>query len=261
MYSRLTVPRFQHSDLLFAWTVRTIRARYQQTLLGGLWAIIQPAGTVAIFTIVFTQFVPVDTLGIPYSIFAYTAMVPWILFSSSVTDMVDSIVSNINLVSKIYFPRVILVIAAMFARLLDFAIAFMLLLLLMLYYGIPLFSTNWLYLPALLSIQLTLALGIGLAGAALNVFYRDIRHVIVLILQLWMYASPIIYPVALVPEHWRPFYFLNPMAGAIEGYRSILLHNTIPGPYLYISASTALLALVVGYWFFKRVEHQFADLV
>lgn len=255
----ITLPAYR--DLLFAWTFRTIRSRYQQTILGGAWAILQPAATVAIFTVVFTQFVPVDTGGIPYVVFAYSAMVPWLLFSSSVTDMVDSIVNNMNLVSKIYFPRAVLVIAAMLARLLDFAIAFAVLFALKLYYNMPLVDDNWWYLPILLGIQLMLMLGVGLAGAALNVFYRDVRHLVVLTLQLWMYATPIIYPVTLVPEAWRPLYFMNPMAGLIEGYRAVLLHGAAPGPYLGQSAIVATIILVMGYLFFSRVENHFADLV
>ena len=252
---------YQYRDLLWAWTVRTIRARYKQSLLGGLWAILQPAATVAIFTVIFTMVVPVDTGGIPYVIFAYTAMVPWVLFSTSVTDMVDSLVGNMNLVSKIYFPREALPIAALLARLLDFIIAAAVLILLMIYYQMMPSLVGLLFLPVILAIQLALALGLGLAGAALNVFYRDMKHLFVLGLQLWLYATPIIYPVTLVPERFRSLYFLNPMAGAVEGYRAILLHNSLPGSYLLTSAVAAIIVLVLGYWFFKRVEFQFADVV
>lgn len=250
-----------HRELLSAWTVRTIRARYQQSVLGGLWAILQPLATVAIFTVIFTMFIPVDTGTIPYVVFSYTAMVPWTLFATSITDMVDSLIINMNLVTKIYFPREILPIAALLARLLDFSIASIVLLLLMLYYGLPLLTVNWLYLPAILAIQLALALGLGLAGSALNVFYRDIKHLFVLGIQLWFYATPIIYPVSVVPEKLRPFYFLNPMAGAIEAYRAVLLYQEEPGPYLLTSVLVSLVMLLSGYWFFKQVEFQFADVV
>ncbi|MCL4294778.1 MAG: ABC transporter permease [Anaerolineae bacterium] len=250
-----------HRDLLFAWTLRTIRARYQQSILGGLWAILQPVAMVAIFSIVFTLFVPVDTGGLPYVVFSYTAMVPWLLFATSVTDMVDCLVVNMALVSKIYFPREILPIAALLARLLDFGIASTVLVLLMLYYQIPFFSFGLVYLPLVLTIQLLLALGLGLAGSALNVFFRDVRYLFILGLQLWFYATPIIYPVLLVPEHLRPFYFLNPMAGVIAAYRAILLDQEMPGSYLFASAPTALVLFLIGYWFFKRLEFQFADVV
>jgi lipopolysaccharide transport system permease protein len=258
-YKSTTV--FQHRDLLTAWTIRTIRARYQQSILGALWAVFQPAATVAIFTIVFSYFVRVDTGGIPYVVFSFTAMVPWTLFSTSVNDMVESIVTNMNLVGKIYFPREILVFAAMLARLLDFIIAFAVLILLMIFFKIPVFQISWLLLIPILAIQLLLALGLGLLGGALNVFYRDIRHLVALGLQLWLYATPIIYPVTLVPEQLRGLYFLNPMAGAIEGYRAILLHGMMPGNYLWISTLVAITIFFFGFWFFKRVEHKFADII
>lgn len=252
---------YAHRDLLLAWTLRTIRARYQQTILGGLWAIIQPAATAAVFTLVFTLFIPVDTGGLPYVIFSYTAMVPWTLFAASVSDMIDSLVINMGLVSKIYFPRAILPIAALLARVLDFGIASGVLVVLMLYYQMPLFSPGLLYLPVVLTIQLALTLGLGLAGSALNVFYRDVKHLFTLGMRLWLYATPVIYPVSLVPERLRPLYFLNPMAGIIEAYRAVLLYEKLPGSYLIISGITAFVVLLVGYWFFKRVEFQFADVV
>jgi len=241
--------------------MRIIRARYQQSILGGLWAILQPAAMVVIFTTVFSYLIRVDTQGVPYVIFSYTALVPWLLFSTSVNDMVESIVANMNLVAKIYFPREIVVISAMLARLLDFFIAFLLLIVLMLYYRTPIFTASWLLLPLILLVQLALTLGLGLAGAALNVFYRDIRHLVTLVMQLWLYATPIIYPVSVVPERFRQLYFLNPMAGAIEAYRAVIIHNSFPGSSLALSALMAVVILILGYWFFKRVEYKFADVI
>jgi lipopolysaccharide transport system permease protein len=255
------VSSHSYRDLLIAWTLRIIRARYQQSLLGGLWAIIQPVATVVVFTIIFTYFIPVDTGDIPYAVFSYTAMAPWILFSTSLTDMTESLVTNMNLVSKIYFPREILVIAALLARLLDFFIAYLVLLILILYYKLPLSYMELLYIPIILVVQLCLSLGLGLFGAALNVFYRDIKHVVVLLLQIWFYATPIIYPITLVPEKWRYIYYLNPMAGIIEAYRSVILYNLPPAPTLYVSAIISVVCLGAGYWFFKRVEYLFADVV
>lgn len=252
---------WQYRELLVTWTLRSVKARYKQTLLGATWAILQPAATVAVFTVIFTYFIPVDTGDVPYAVFSYTAMVPWTLFSASVTDMVESLVGNMGLVTKIYFPREILPVAAMVARLLDSAIAGTLLVLLMVLYRQSFFARGWLVLPLILAVQLALTLGIGLAGAALNVFYRDIKHLLALGLQLWFYATPIIYPVSLVPERFRPFYYLNPMAGVIEAYRAVLLYQQMPGPHLLVSALAALVALLVGYWLFKRVEFQFADVV
>lgn len=258
--SRANQPH-NYRDFLFAWTSRIVRARYQQSILGGLWAVIQPAATVAVFTIIFTRFIPVDTGEIPYVVFSYSAMVPWLLFSTSISDMVEALVMNMNLVTKIYFPRAILVVAALLARLFDFVIAFSILILLMISYRMPVLHTGWLFLPILLAIQLALGLGIGLIGASLNVFYRDIKHMIALGMQLWFYATPIIYPPTLVPEDWRPLYYLNPMAGVIESYRAVLVRGQLPSSTLWISAALALAILAAGYLFFRRVEHQFADVV
>jgi lipopolysaccharide transport system permease protein len=248
-------------DLIWAWTGRTIRGRYQQSVLGGLWAIIQPAATVAIFTIIFTRFVPVNTGDIPYVVFSFVAIVPWTLFSASLTDMSGSLIQNMGLVTKIYFPREAIPIAAMLARLLDFAIAFGLIAILIIYYQIPIFPAGWLLLPVILLIQIALIVGLGLAAAALNIFYRDIQPLLTLGVQIWFYASPIIYPVSLVPERLLPFYFLNPMAGILESYRAILLYGTLPGSYLLTASVISFAILGLGYWFFKRVEFLFADIV
>ncbi len=252
---------YQHRDLLLAWIARTIRARYKQSLLGGLWAVIQPATAAVIFSVIFTYFVPIDTEGVPYLLFSYTAMVPWTLLTTSITDMVDSLVINMNLISKIYFPREVLPIAAMLARLLDFGIAFLVLTILLLLFQVPLRPTLLLFLPMVLVVQLMLILGVGLIGSALNVFYRDIRHVVALTLQIWLYASPIIYPVNRVPESLRTLYFLNPMAGIVESYRDILLYQRMPGGYLLAAAAVAMIIVVIGYALFKRLELQFADVV
>jgi lipopolysaccharide transport system permease protein len=252
---------YSYRDLLFAWTTRTIRARYQQAVLGGLWAILQPVAMVLVFTVVFTRFITVDTGGIPYAVFSYSAMVPWLMFSASVNDMLDSLVVNMNLVSKIYFPREILPLAAQLSRLLDFGISSMVLLIMIVIYQLPLSPTGALFLPLILLIQLMLALGLGLIGSALNVFYRDVRHLFALGLQIWLYATPIIYPLKIVPKQFLVVYYLNPMVGVIESYRSILLRGGLPVPQLLISAGMAVVILAFGYWFFKRLEFQFADIV
>jgi lipopolysaccharide transport system permease protein len=252
---------YQVRDLIWAWTFRIIRARYKQSILGGLWAIIQPLATVAIFSIIFTFFVPVDTGNIPYVVFSYTAMVPWMLFTGSTSDMVGSLVGNMSLVSKIYFPREVLPISSLLARLLDFLIAYALLVILIFFFHVPVFLEGWLFLPVILLSQLAFALGLGLVGAALNVFYRDVTPIFGLVLQIWLYASPIIYPVSAVPEALRPFYFLNPMAGIIEAYRAVILYQQLPGSYFVLSACVAIIVLFFGYWLFKRVEFQFADVV
>ena len=253
---------YQARDLLWAWTGRTIRGRYQQSALGWLWAIIQPAATAAIFSLIFTLFIPVDTGDIPYVVFSYAAVVPWALLSTSLMDMTISLVQNMSLVTKIYFPRETLPIAALLARLMDFGIAFGLLLLLIWYFQVPVEPMGLLYLPVILGIQLLLVMGLGLAGAALNIFYRDVQAMLTLGIQIWFYASPIIYPVTLVPEYLRDYYLIfNPMAGILEAYRAILLHNTLPGPYLALSGGIAFIIFMAGYGLFKRFEYQFADIV
>jgi len=252
---------FTHGDLLFTWTYRIVRGRYQQSVLGGLWAIIVPTATTLIFSVIFTYFVPVNTSGIPYIIFSYTAMVPWTLFSSSIGDMTDALVGNMNLVSKIYFPREILPIASLLARLVDAFIAFSLLAVLIIYFKVKVSFGGLLILPFILLTQIFLSLGLGFIGSALNVFYRDIRHVIALGIQIWFYACPIIYPVSAVPEQLRSYYFLNPMAGILESYRAILLYQELPDIKVLISAGISIIVMFVGYWVFKRVEFQFADVI
>lgn len=254
-------PSSVYRDLLIAWTMRIIRARYQQSALGIIWSILQPAATVLIFTVIFTQIIPIRTGETAYILFSAVAMVPWTFFNSAISDMVISLVSNINLVTKIYFPREILPLATLLSRVVDFAISGVMLILLMAIFKAPIFPLGWLFLPLIFLVQAALALGIGLATAALNVFYRDVRYVVTLGLQLWFYVSPVIYPVTEVPERFRGLYFLNPMAGVLSAYRDVLLYERLPGPELLTAALIAAVVLALGYWFFKRVEFQFADVV
>lgn len=193
--------------------------------------------------------------------FSYVAVVPWTLLAASLTEMAGSIVQNMALVTKIYFTREAIPIAAMMARLLDFGVAALLLVILMLIFRVQPYLLGWLFLPVILAIQIALIVGLGLSAAALNVFFRDVQPLLALFIQLWFYASPIIYPVTLVPERLRTIYFLNPMAGILESYRDVLLRQSLPGSYLLLSAAVSFLVLLFGYWFFKRVEHDFADII
>jgi lipopolysaccharide transport system permease protein len=252
---------YRARDLLWSWTVRGIRARYEQSALGWLWAIVQPVAQVLIFTVIFTYFVPVDTGNIPYPIFSYVAIVPWTLLATSLPDMSQALVGNLNLITKIYFPREILPIAALLARLMDFGIAVGLFVVLMLIYKLPFFAPGLVYLPLILAVQLLLLLGLGLVSSAANVFFRDVQSLLTLGIQLWFYATPIIYPVSAVPERLRQLYFLNPMTGVIQGYRDVLLNRSAPGESLLVSFLVSLLIFVFGYWFFRRVEFLFADIV
>jgi lipopolysaccharide transport system permease protein len=203
----------------------------------------------------------VDTSNVPYILFSYTAVVPWTLLASAVTDMAASLVQNMNLVGKIYFPREALPIATLLARFVDFGISFVLLIVLMIVYKIPVSLLGLLFLPLILLIQLALILGLGIGSAAMNVFYRDVDPLLKLVIQVWFYASPILYPISLVPEKWRWLYYLNPMAGIIAAYRDVLIYNTLPGDYLVPAALISFVIFILGYWFFKRVEFMFADIV
>jgi len=248
-------------DLLFEWTRRILQARYQQSLLGWFWAFVQPAAQAAIFTIIFTRLVPIDTGATPYAAFAYVATASWAFLVSSLTDMTTSLVDNMSLVNKVYFPRETLPLACMLARLVDLAIAALLFVGIAVYFKVPFFPAGLLMLPVVLLVQVTLVAGLGLASAALNVFARDVRPLVVLVTQIWMYASPVFYPVEAVPPAYRGFYRLNPMVGILEGYRDLLLRERLPGYDFLVSAIVAVGVFGFGYWFFKRVEFKFADIV
>ncbi len=248
-------------ELLWVWTAREVRVRYKQSLLGIVWAILQPLAFTLMFTVVFSFVVKVPTDGIPYPIFSFTALLPWTLLTASISFGVSSLVSNMNLVTKIYFPREILPLAAMAAAIVDFLVASLIYVGMLIWYRLPIYPTA-LLLPLLLAVQTALTLGIVLFGAAALVFYRDIRFMVPLTLQLWLYASPVIYPASLIPAQWQWLYGLNPMVGLLEGYRAILLHGAWPPLAAMTSAvviSTTL--LITGYWWFKRVESSFADLI
>jgi lipopolysaccharide transport system permease protein len=247
-------------ELIWSWTLRTIRARYQQSVLGWLWAIAQPAAHVAIFTLVFTQFVRVDTGGIPYILFSYVALTPWLFLSTALTDMCNAIVDNLRLVTKIYFPREILPIAAMLARLMDFCVASLLIVVLVAYYQVPVHGAQLALFPIVLAVQLMLTVGVGLVFAAANTLVRDVRPLLVLLLQVWFYLSPIIYPVTAVPERLQGVYALNPVVGIVEAHRAIWLAQPFPWDWLGVSTAISLASVVVGYVFFRKCEAVFADI-
>ena len=251
----------RYRDLLLLWTLREVRVRYQQSVLGAAWAVLQPLTMMLVFTIVFSRLIRVDTDGIPYPIFVYSALVPWTYFTTAIAQGIPSLVNNMNLVTKIYFPREILPFASVGASMLDYLIAFSIFLGMMVFYSVPVRPMMLLVIPLLL-LQILLMLGVTLIGGAVIVFFRDMRFVVPLMTQVWMYATPIIYPVSLVPEWFRPYYYLNPMAGIIDGYRRVLLLGELPDAQgVAISAVVSLLLLVSGYLLFKRLEPLFADLI
>ncbi|HEX5418136.1 MAG TPA: ABC transporter permease, partial [Chloroflexota bacterium] len=252
---------YQYRDLLVLWAMRDIRVRYKQSFLGVAWAIIQPLSVMVIFTVIFSLIARLPSDGAPYPLFSYSALLPWTLLSTALTMAVPSLVNNLSLVTKTYFPREILPIAAVLASLLDFLIAAVVFVAMMLYYHTRV-GPVVLLVPVILILQLFLVFGITLWAAALNVFYRDIRFVVPLATQLWMYLTPIIYPLSMVPERFRPLYLLNPMAGFVEAYRRTLVLSQYPDwPYLGLAGLVSVLTFVLGYGFFKRAETHFADLI
>jgi lipopolysaccharide transport system permease protein len=252
---------YSYRELLLMWTLREIRVRYKQSLLGAGWALLQPLALMLVFTLVFGVLIQLPSDGVPYPLFAYTALLAWTFFSASVTLAIPTLVNNLNLVTKIYFPREILPIASIGASLADLLVASVLLLAAVIWYQVPL-SLNLLWLPLIMAVQIVLALGVVLPASALNVFYRDIRFIVPLGVQLWMYATPIIYPISLVPEQFRTIYAINPMVGIVDSYRRVILHGVPPSPeYLGLSAAISILLLLAGYTYFKRMEEYFADLI
>lgn len=252
---------WDYRGLLYFLIWRDVKVRYKQTALGVIWAVLQPLLTMAVFTIFFGRLAKMPSNGVPYPLFAFAGLLPWQLFSFSISEAANSLVASQNLIKKVYFPRLVIPIASLLAGLVDFGIGFVLLLLMMLYYGVHLTSAA-LLLPALLLLAITTALGVGVWLSALNVQFRDIRHTIGFLTQFWLFATPIAYPSSLIPEKWRALYGLNPMAGVVEGFRWALLGtNSSPGPMILVSALAVLILLVSGLIYFRRMERTFADVV
>jgi lipopolysaccharide transport system permease protein len=248
-------------ELLYFLTLREIKAKYKQTVLGVSWAFLQPLLLMLTFTVVFSLLTEVPTDGLPYAIFSYCAILPWSFFSGILSRGTGSLVSNQVLINKIYFPRDIIPLAVIGAAIVDFVIGAMLFVVLLWFYHIPLTAYGLLFFPIFL-IQLLLTTGLILILSPLNVFYRDIGHVLPLLTQIWMFATPVIYPLSVVPESFRAIYSLNPMAGIIDGYRAVLLHGTLPDMQsLTMSLLVALAALGGGLVYFKRVEFELADVI
>jgi len=249
-----------YRELLRFLVVRDIKVRYKQTALGGLWAIIQPFMNMVVFTIFFGHLAKVPSDGLPYPIFVYTALLPWQFFSSGIGSSGNSLVANSHLISKVYFPRMIIPAAALGAGCLDFLIAFVILILMMFYYGIyP--GMGVLLFPILMVMVAVAALGVGMILAALNVAYRDFRYVIPFLVQFWLFATPVIYPVSIVPIQWRWLVNLNPMAGLITGIRSSLLNQPVSWPDMMISGAISIGLFVIGIFYFKKMERRFADII
>jgi len=252
---------WDYRELLYFLVWRDIKVRYKQTALGVLWAIIQPVMTMVVFSIFFGNLAKLSSDGIPYPIFSFAALVPWTLFSNGLAQATNSLVASSNLIKKVYFPRLIIPIATVLAGVIDFLLAFGVLLILMLYYGItPTIHTLW--LPVLLVLTVVVSLAVSLWLSALNVQYRDIKYVIPFLTQIWLFATPIAYSSTLLTEPWRTLYGLNPMVGVVEGFRWALLGtNTQPGMMALVSAVAAILLLLSGAFYFRRMEKTFADTI
>ncbi len=252
---------WEYRELLYFLVWRDLKVRYKQTALGAAWAIIQPFFTMIVFSVFFGNLAKIPSDGIPYPLFAFAALVPWNLFANGLAGCSDSLVTSANLIKKVFFPRLAIPLASVMAGLVDFAIAFTVLLGLMFYYGrVP--TANIIWLPALLALQFITALGVGLWLSTLNVQFRDVRHTLPFITQFWMYSTPIAYPSSLLSEPWRTLYGLNPMAGVVEGFRWALLGTgNGPGPMIAVSALMAVVLLIGGAYYFRRMEKTFADLV
>ena len=251
---------WSHRELLYFLTWRDIKIRYKQTALGAIWAIIQPLFPMLVFTLFFGRLAKVPSDGIPYSVFAYAGLLPWTYFASAVSNSSTSIVGSSNLISRVYFPRMIIPASAVLASLVDFLIAFVMLGVLMVWHRIPLTSATLMLVP-LIALLTLISLGIGMLYSGWTVKYRDIRFALPFLVQVWMFATPVIYPASLVPQKWRWVLGLNPLTGVVEGFRSALFGRPFDWNFLAYSAVFAVAMLVYSAYSFRKLERLFADLI
>lgn len=253
---------WHYREILYFLIWRDIKVRYKQTVIGAAWAIVQPLMSMVVFSIFLGGLAKVPSDGIPYPVFAFCGLVPWGFFSNGLMQSSHSLVSSSHLITKVYFPRLLIPTARVLAGLLDLGLAFVVLLGIIWYYGIRPSPLSVLWLPFFVALALATALGFGIWLSALNVRYRDIQHAIPFLVQVWLFATPIAYPSSLLPAAWRTLYAINPMVGVVEGFRWALLDSGHPpGAMLAVSGLTALLVLVTGAFFFRRVERNFADVI
>lgn len=252
---------WHYRELFFFLVWRDIKVRYKQTVLGAAWAILQPVLTMIVFSVIFGQLAKLPSEGVPYPIFTFAALLPWQLFSFALTNSSNSLVNEKNLITKVYFPRIIIPFSSVVAGLLDFMIAMGIYLILMLVYQIPL-TWRVLLVPVFVLVAIITAISVGLWLTTLNVKYRDVRYVIPFLTQFWLYATPIAYSSSLIPEKWMWLYSLNPMVGVVDGFRWMLIGNTVQfPPFFFLSLVVVLLLLVSGFVYFKKTEDTFADVI
>ncbi|MCL4475993.1 MAG: ABC transporter permease [Nitrospirae bacterium] len=252
---------WEYRELLYFLIWRDIKVRYKQTVLGAAWAIIQPFFTMVVFSLFLGKLAKMPSDGIPYPIFVYAALVPWTFFANGLSKASNSLVSNSNLIKKVYFPRLSIPISSVLSGVIDFVLAFIVLIGMMIYYGlIP--TANVLWLPFLLALSFIISLGVSFWLSAMNVQFRDVQYLIPFLTQFWLFATPIAYPSSLLSDPWRTLYGINPMVGVVEGFRWALLGtNTAPGPIIIVSLIVSLSLLVSGALYFRRIEKTFADVV
>jgi lipopolysaccharide transport system permease protein len=249
-----------HRELLYYFVWRDLKVRYKQTLFGAAWALLQPVLLMIVFSVSLGRIPGVGPAGVPYPLFLFAGLVPWTLFSQSLIGASNSLVSGEAIITKVYFPRLLLPFSAVGSFILDFVIAFVVLLVLMFAFGIaPTLSILW--VPALTLMAIVTALGIGTFLAAVNVRYRDVKYVVPFLVQLWLFASPVVYTSSLIPDQWRTLYSLNPMAGVVEGFRWAIIGGPRPDDVIVVSAAASVLMLVGGLLYFRRVERTFADVI
>ncbi len=252
---------WKYRELLYFLVWRDIKVRYKQTVLGSAWAVIQPVLTMVVFSLFFGRLAQMPSDGLPYPLFSFAALVPWTFFANGLTQGANSLVGSHELVKKVYFPRLIIPSATVFSGVVDFGLALLVLIGMMLFYGI-LPGLTFLWIVPLFGLALITSLGVGLWFAALNVQYRDVRYIVPFIVQIWLFATPIAYPSSLLEDHWRIIYALNPMVGVVEGFRwAMLSTDTVPGPMILVSSVVAVVILIGGIFYFRRMERTFADVI
>jgi len=249
-----------YRELITSFTLRDIKLRYKQTGLGIAWAVLQPVLTMVIFTVIFGGLAKIPSDGVPYPLFVLAALLPWTLFAEGLTRSTTSMVTNANIMTKVYFPRLIMPLSSIISPLVDFAVSFIILIAMMVYYGfVP--TLNILFLPVFLLLALATALGVGLWLSALNVKYRDFQYTVPFLIQIGLFASPVVYASSLVPDSLRIWYGLNPMTGVIEGFRWALLGTGAPSAMVLVSVGMVIVLLVSGMFYFRRMEQYYADIV
>lgn len=252
---------WNYRELLYFFIWRDIKVRYKQTAIGAAWAVLQPLLTMLVFSLFFGRLAHIPSDGLPYPIFYYCALLPWMYYAAALQNATNTIVDNQRLITKVYFPRLILPLSSVLSGMVDFGISFLMLVVMMIYYGIrPTSAALW--MPSFLLLAMLTALGVGLWLAALNALYRDVKYVLPFLVQFWMFASPVAYPSSLVPGKWRWLYGLNPMVGVIEGFRwSLTGHGQAPGGASFVSVGAVIVVLISGVAYFQRMETKIADVV